>query len=423
MVMGRYQGVAEGTFLLSGQDAAGRRWSEAVTGRVSKNAALAPAWARAYLRELEDAFAIGRGDTAKLERQIVEVSLKFGVLCRFTSFVAVDRSEVVNKGGQQHQIIQPVDMSAGWAGEDDIAATFDCRAFRAPPPACASAPPPEVETVTSCLMEFSDADIDDSAMTLGPPAADAPSGIDLGNAEQDGEAAKPRPPMPATPPPKSAPPPPPASGWGTAIRKGSKQRRSNRSPGGGTGGAEEQSGCVARAGASNRSPGGGTGGADQSRKTSGDARGGGLLRRMVDAVFGRKKKKDAAPPATAPPSSAKQSAPEPDDHLAAYRQRARDMLEQLTAAASLDASQRLHELGVLSLKLGALVEDLKSVGAGEVVLPLEGFRDELQQFLMAERLDEAMLALVWAKAEAVLKAFAEGTPPEPAAGRREQFWK
>jgi Ca-activated chloride channel family protein len=36
------------------------------------------------------------------------------VLSRFTAFLAIDRSQVVNAGGQLEQIVQPVDMPAGW---------------------------------------------------------------------------------------------------------------------------------------------------------------------------------------------------------------------------------------------------------------------------------------------------------------------
>jgi Ca-activated chloride channel family protein len=40
--------------------------------------------------------------------------LQFGVLCRFTAFVAVDRSEQVNAGGKVQRFVQPVDLPAGW---------------------------------------------------------------------------------------------------------------------------------------------------------------------------------------------------------------------------------------------------------------------------------------------------------------------
>ncbi len=74
----------------------------------------ASVWARARLRELEDRYVMNTGDQGKLEREIVDVSLRFGVLCRFTAFVAVDRSAVVNPGGQTQVIVQPVEEPAGW---------------------------------------------------------------------------------------------------------------------------------------------------------------------------------------------------------------------------------------------------------------------------------------------------------------------
>jgi Ca-activated chloride channel family protein len=48
-----------------------------------------------------------------LERRIVETSLRFGVLCRFTAFVAAD-VQVVNEGGVVHRVLQPVEAPAGW---------------------------------------------------------------------------------------------------------------------------------------------------------------------------------------------------------------------------------------------------------------------------------------------------------------------
>ncbi len=47
-------------------------------------------------------------------RSIIATSLRFGVLCRFTAYVAIDRAAVVNEGGEVHQVTQPVEMPAGW---------------------------------------------------------------------------------------------------------------------------------------------------------------------------------------------------------------------------------------------------------------------------------------------------------------------
>jgi Ca-activated chloride channel family protein len=110
-VTGRYRGKAEGALALQARDAAGAAWSETVRGTGSTNPALAAVWARGHIRELEDRYAIGQHN---LERRIVDTSLKFGVLCRFTAFVAVDQSEVANKGKPVHKVVQPVEMPAGW---------------------------------------------------------------------------------------------------------------------------------------------------------------------------------------------------------------------------------------------------------------------------------------------------------------------
>lgn len=86
---------------------------------VTEGNVLRPAWARKQLRELEDRWAAVsyQGGRSALESKIVEVSLKHRVLCRFTAFVAVDRAEVVNQGGGQTRITQPVERPAGWGVE------------------------------------------------------------------------------------------------------------------------------------------------------------------------------------------------------------------------------------------------------------------------------------------------------------------
>ncbi len=77
-------------------------------------AALGAAWARAHIRDLEDQYAAAAGDPPTLEQAIVRTSLRHRVLSRFTAFVAVDRSQVVNPGGDPRSIVQPVELPAGW---------------------------------------------------------------------------------------------------------------------------------------------------------------------------------------------------------------------------------------------------------------------------------------------------------------------
>ncbi|MCI0461769.1 MAG: VWA domain-containing protein [Gemmataceae bacterium] len=365
LVTGRYQGVPEGSILLSGQDAAGRPWREAVSSRISDNPALAKAWARGFVRELEDRFVTGQGDRSRLEKQIVDVSLRHGVLCRFTAFVAVDRSEVVNAGGKQHKIVQAVEMPAGWGEEEEILGrscfgfagrSLAARAMPAPPPVPCAAPPPVdegIETVDSCLMEFNEPpgaaldDPEDPCRTLPPPTGKMrlkgvkalPGEVDQAKRRRKSRGTQGKP--PASPP---SPPKPP-----------------------------------------------------------------GLIKRMVNAVFGGKGEEAKRPAA-------------PSVDLTAYRRRAGEMLAQVEAASVLPQRDWLQDLGVLTLNLKALLEDLTSVDApAESVQPLRELLAELQQLLSQPDLDEQKAGSVWQSAQEVLRAFVTGQAPP--AGRREQFWK
>jgi hypothetical protein len=108
--------------------------------------------------------------------------------------------------------------------------------------------------------------------------------------------------------------------------------------------------------------------------------------------------------------------------LTAYRRHALDLLQGLHDQRTKSAKERLTELGYLGVVLGALVEDLKSVGAAaETVRPLEELLNKVRAFLSQGRTDGQVLDQVWSEAEAVLQAF--GTPGKAAGKRREGFWK
>jgi Ca-activated chloride channel homolog len=113
VVSGRFQGAAAGAVVVRGRDAAGQPWSATVPATRGESPALTAAWARAHLRDLEDRYATDPTPDRDLERRIVETSLRFGVLCRFTAFVAAD-VQVVNEGGVVHRVLQPVEAPAGW---------------------------------------------------------------------------------------------------------------------------------------------------------------------------------------------------------------------------------------------------------------------------------------------------------------------
>src|SRR5690606_24713127 len=97
--------------------------------------AVTAVWARAHLRDLEDRFAslpYGQ-DHDGLEQRIVATSLRFGVLCRFTAWVAVDE-RVVTEGGEPHRVVQPVELPSGWEPPEARPATA-MMSFAAPAPA------------------------------------------------------------------------------------------------------------------------------------------------------------------------------------------------------------------------------------------------------------------------------------------------
>ena len=115
---GRWRGHPGGTITVSGSGADGTPFEHKATAAVGGNPACTANWARAHLRDLEDRYAClaGHGppaELARLEQQITDVSLRYGVLCRFTAFVAVD-SRVATDGAAPHRVTQPVELPAGW---------------------------------------------------------------------------------------------------------------------------------------------------------------------------------------------------------------------------------------------------------------------------------------------------------------------
>jgi Ca-activated chloride channel family protein len=118
VLAGRYRGGATGSLTLRGTTRDGRDWSTTVDGQRRNAPAVTAGWARAHLRDLEDRYTCasgwnGHGETARLEKRVVDTSLHFGVLCRFTAYVAVD-SRVVAGEGVQHRVLQPVEAPADW---------------------------------------------------------------------------------------------------------------------------------------------------------------------------------------------------------------------------------------------------------------------------------------------------------------------
>ena len=118
-VTGRWSGRPTGALIVRGTRLDRRRWVRPVSAVAVAQPASAAIWARGHIRELEDRLASqppqhgAAAAVADLERRIVEVSLRHGVLCRYTAFVAVD-TRVVNENGRIHKVTQPVELPSGW---------------------------------------------------------------------------------------------------------------------------------------------------------------------------------------------------------------------------------------------------------------------------------------------------------------------
>ena len=114
VIAGRYRGDGSpGPITLALH--AGGPGGDALPGRVVASLEDAPAvpvlWARDLIGDLEDRYACGERDP-DLSQRIIGLSLRFGVLSRFTAFVAVDAER-----GQTDDVIsitQPVEQPAGW---------------------------------------------------------------------------------------------------------------------------------------------------------------------------------------------------------------------------------------------------------------------------------------------------------------------
>ncbi len=326
-ISGRYHNTSptreRGTVEIRATDDAGRPWSQRVTGQASCHPAAAVLWARSRVRDLEDQYVTGSGNPAALEKKIIDTSLRFGVLCRFTAYVAVDRSEAVNPGGQQHQIVQPVESPAGW----DMMEREELGVR------CLSAP--------MGAMPYMAMDDADAEHELSLDARSVDWDTDTGDFQCLHEEALPRR-MPA----------------------GKARARKMRK--------------------------------EAPALKQGDS--GGLLRKLGALFRGpQKEKADRAPGG------------EGASDLTAYRQRARELLDQLRRAGT-SSDDRLRALGVLAVKLGELLEDMATIAATLAALePLRELLEQLQELVAATDAKPATVNRLWGEAEKMLETFVAGT--------------
>lgn len=120
---------------LTGRRPDGAPWTQTVVPREVDNPAVRTVWARAYVRQLEDGYAVA--GSPELATLIVNASLTYGVLSRFTAFVAVDASDPTSSTAPR-PVVQPVEPPSMWP-----VAKLTMQPFAAGPATVASPAPPE----------------------------------------------------------------------------------------------------------------------------------------------------------------------------------------------------------------------------------------------------------------------------------------
>ncbi|WP_203010169.1 VWA domain-containing protein, partial [Frankia nepalensis] len=232
VITGRYTGTPTGTVTVTGDvPAAGSEdtgsgdasFEATVPATPSANRGLTALWARARIRDLEDQYVVAKAERRehdRLETTIVETSLRFGVLSRFTAFIAVDQ-RVVNESGAMHRVTQPVESPSGWAAPvaaappvmaapamARLAAPMKRMSVRgrpgpaggAPPPSPAAPPPPAGPPPLAAQPEAeysamsAELDVPDFLKAPPPAAAPRPGGSRPGSWSGRGAGPVPRPP-------------------------------------------------------------------------------------------------------------------------------------------------------------------------------------------------------------------------------------
>ncbi|MDH3494478.1 MAG: VIT domain-containing protein [Acidobacteriota bacterium] len=113
VVFGKWRGPVTGTFELRGKTGRGDYAADLdISGvqPIDSNRALRYLWARSRIAELSD---YGYGDiTDQKIKEVTSLGLKYNLLTRYTSFVAV-REKIINPGASANEVNQPLPLPVG----------------------------------------------------------------------------------------------------------------------------------------------------------------------------------------------------------------------------------------------------------------------------------------------------------------------
>lgn len=115
---------------IKGKMSGGGKFEVTVKPQTMSLNAIAQLWAKQHIIDLEDRFrAPSHGHVSlnpfdwnkkkaaspdAIKAQIIEIAVKHSLLTKFTAFVVVDHSEIVNSSGKTKQVVQPVQNPEAW---------------------------------------------------------------------------------------------------------------------------------------------------------------------------------------------------------------------------------------------------------------------------------------------------------------------
>lgn len=110
----KLSGPAKGKITVRGRYADGKSFEEKVKAQKVDLPAISQLWAKAHIVDLEDEYRINNYNKAQIKKQIVDLAVHHQLLTKFTAFVVVDETEIVNKTGDLHKVVQAVEMPESW---------------------------------------------------------------------------------------------------------------------------------------------------------------------------------------------------------------------------------------------------------------------------------------------------------------------
>lgn len=110
---------AKGKLRVTGKLPNGKGFQEEVKAQKADMASIAQLWAKTHITDLEDQYRVAPQQQSNIKKQIVGLAVKHSLLTKFTAFVVVDETEIVNQTGDMRKVVQPVEAPEAWQEAGD----------------------------------------------------------------------------------------------------------------------------------------------------------------------------------------------------------------------------------------------------------------------------------------------------------------